>query len=82
MFKEAKGYKLELDELKDALFGLTGRVWCGRRVGVQYLGAGEYFGCRHCYNLTYTSSKESGKYDDMYRQWGFDSKEAKRAFKV
>ncbi|MFC1496289.1 hypothetical protein ACFL52_02625 [Candidatus Margulisiibacteriota bacterium] len=31
--------------------------YCGRRVGVLYL-AGKYFGCRHCYNLTYTSSKE------------------------
>ncbi len=35
---------------------------CKRRVGVLYLGGEEYFGCRHCYNLTYTSSKESGKY--------------------
>ena len=38
---------------------------CTRRVGVLYLGEGEYFGCRHCYNLTYSSSKESGKYDDL-----------------
>lgn len=27
---------------------------CGRRVGTLYLG-NKYFGCRHCYNLTYTS---------------------------
>ena len=32
MFKEAKGYKLELGELKDALLGLTGRVWCGEGI--------------------------------------------------
>jgi hypothetical protein len=54
---------------------------CNRRVGVLYLGEGEYFGCRYCNNLTYTSSKESGKHDDMYRQWGFDPKEARRALK-
>lgn len=28
--------------------------YCGRRVGVLYK-AGEYFACRHCYNLTYYS---------------------------
>ena len=28
--------------------------YCGRRVGKLYLG-GKYFGCRHCYNLTYDS---------------------------
>lgn len=33
---------------------------CGRRVGVLYKG-GEYFGCRHCYELTYRSRNESGK---------------------
>jgi len=26
-------------------------------------GGGRYFGCRHCYNLTYTSCQESHKYD-------------------
>ena len=31
-----------------------GGKYCGRRVGVIYL-AGNYFGCRHCYNLTYKS---------------------------
>jgi hypothetical protein len=30
--------------------------YCGRRVGKLYLpGSGTYFGCRHCYNLTYRS---------------------------
>ena len=28
--------------------------YCGRRVGTLYK-AGDYFGCRHCYNLTYRS---------------------------
>jgi hypothetical protein len=31
---------------------------CGRRVAVLY-GAGKYFACRHCYDLTYRSSQES-----------------------
>lgn len=35
--------------------------YCGRRVGVLYKG-GDYFGCRHCYNLTYSSRNLSGIY--------------------
>jgi len=31
---------------------------CNRRVLKLYLGGGKYFGCRHCYNLTYTSCQE------------------------
>ena len=31
---------------------------CNRRVGVLYQ-AGEYFACRHCYELTYSSRNES-----------------------
>ncbi len=32
---------------------------CGRRVGKLYLPAGAlYFGCRHCYDLTYRSAQE------------------------
>jgi hypothetical protein len=32
---------------------------CGRRVGCLYLPpGGKYFGCRHCYNLTYESRQE------------------------
>ena len=39
------------------------RTWflcplCSRRVAVLY-GAGKYFRCRHCYNLTYSSQQES-----------------------
>ena len=60
---------------------VSGEV-CGRRVGVLYLGeGGEYFGCRHCYDLTYLCQKESGKYDHLYRQCGFDPKEARKALK-
>jgi hypothetical protein len=31
---------------------------CGRRVAILY-GAGKYFACRHCYDLTYRSCQES-----------------------
>ncbi len=35
---------------------------CRRRVAKLYLpGAGRYFGCRRCHNLTYTSCQESHK---------------------
>jgi hypothetical protein len=41
---------------------------CNRRVGKLYLPPrGRYFGCRHCYNLTYTSCQESRKNDALYR---------------
>ena len=40
------------------------RAWllcpnCNRRVAVLY-GAGKYFFCRHCYNLTYASQQVQG----------------------
>lgn len=38
---------------------------CNRRVGVLYLGNGKYFGCRHCYHLTYRSQKEHDKRIDV-----------------
>ena len=42
---------------------------CGRRVGKLYLPPGRrYFGCRHCYDLTYTSCQESHKYDRLFGQ--------------
>ena len=41
---------------------------CNRRVGKLYLPPGGlYFGCRHCYDLTYTSCQESHKCDGLYR---------------
>jgi hypothetical protein len=40
---------------------------CNRRVGRLYLpSGGNYFGCRHCYDLTYTSCQDSHKYDRLY----------------
>ena len=41
---------------------------CSRRVGVLYLGGGEYFGCRHCYNLTYESSQDSHRFERMAKK--------------
>ena len=44
-------------------------VNCSRRVGVLYLPYGaKYFGCRHCYNLTYESVQTHDKrIDDLIR---------------
>jgi hypothetical protein len=34
-------------------------VYCGRKVGTLYLASGgDYFGCRHCYDLSYESRNE------------------------
>ncbi len=43
-------------------------VYCGRRVGTLYLASGgKYFGCRHCYDLSYESRNESrlGRWGQM-----------------
>jgi len=35
-------------------------VYCGRRTGTLYLASGgRYFGCRHCYNLSYERLKDN-----------------------
>lgn len=34
------------------------KIYCGKRVGVLYKG-GDYFACRHCYNLSYASRNQS-----------------------
>jgi len=82
-------YKVRLD-WTNCYFG--GRRWwficplivngrsCGRRVGSLHLGNGKYFGCRHCYNLTYESSKESHKFDRLFRDMGITAKQAKELF--
>lgn len=36
-------------------------IYCGRRVGVLYKD-GDYFACRHCYNLTYNSRNQNHRY--------------------
>ena len=46
---------------------------CGRRRGKLYLPpGGRYFGCRLCYNLTYTSSQEAHKFDGLHAKIGAD----------
>ena len=47
---------------------------CGRRVGKLYLPPGGiYFGCRHCYDLTYRSCQEHDKRVDWMRKLDPDS---------
>jgi hypothetical protein len=42
---------------------------CGRRIGKLYLPPrSRYFGCRHCYDLTYTSCQEHDKRVDWLRK--------------
>jgi len=67
-----------------------GRI-CNRRVGKLYLSPGyDYFGCRHCYELTYTSCQESHRFDSLYASMAgmmnithpeFSFGDAKRAIK-
>ena len=43
-------------------------VYCGRRVGTLHIASGgDYFGCRHCYDLSYESRNESrlGRFGQM-----------------
>lgn len=49
-------------------------VYCGRRVGVLYKD-GDYFGCRHCYNLTYESRNLSNSGHHHYFRKFFDTEE-------
>lgn len=50
-------------------------TYCGRRVSVLYK-AGDYFGCRHCHNLTY-SSKNRNKKSELYPLFYFLDTERK-----
>lgn len=58
---------------------VNGQV-CGRRIGSLHLAGSKYFGCRHCHNLTYESSKESHKFDRLFRGLGITEKEFKNCF--
>ena len=41
---------------------------CNRRIGKLYVPPGEdVFGCRQCHHLTYQSSKESHRFDRLYK---------------
>jgi hypothetical protein len=59
----------------------SGGEACGRRVAKLYLPpAQNYFGCRQCHGLTYTSCQESGRYRGLARflakDMGIDAEEA------
>jgi len=44
---------------------------CMKRVGMLYQPpGGSYFGCRQCYDLVYQSSRESHKWDSMWKRLG------------
>ena len=70
---QSADYHLRLTTTRPRFGGL--RWWflcplagCGRRVSKLHLPpGGRYFGCRHCYDLTYTSCQESRKYDGLAR---------------
>lgn len=50
-------------------------TYCGRRVGVLYKD-GNWFGCRHCYELTYSSRKTNRgfKYQPVFRILDLEAK--------
>lgn len=59
-------------------------VYCGRRVGVLYK-AGDYFACRHCYDLSYDSRNTSSYFRALGRVLSIGEvaelgKKAKRMF--
>jgi hypothetical protein len=80
--KDEVDYKVQLTTTKQNFGGV--RWWfvcplvinnksCLKRVGKLYLPSGSrYFGCRHCYDLTYTSSLESRKFDGLYAKLAAD----------
>ncbi len=76
---DSNGKKIELDYVAiltttPCFFGghrwwficplITNEQPCRKRVGVLYLDKDQYFGCRHCLNLTYKSCKEHDKHVD------------------
>lgn len=78
--KEEFDYKIRLETTACNLGG--SRWWficplsvdgrnCNKRVGKLYIPSrGNYFGCRHCYDLTYRSSQESDKRINALKQLG------------
>lgn len=57
------------------------QVYCGRRVGTLYKN-GDYFACRHCYNLTYESRNLSGRYKMFGSVTGPDIDKAREKVKI
>lgn len=54
---------------------VIGNRYCGRRVGKLFL-VGKYFGCRHCYNLSYKSRNESkhGMFSYLGRMFKYENR--------
>jgi hypothetical protein len=91
--KQNEDYRLRLTATRPRFGGLRwwficplgGNGWaCGRRVAKLYLPpGGRFFGCRHCYDLTYTSCQKSHEYDTLYRymarEMGWDFETTKEA---
>lgn len=82
--KKDFNYKVRLDATPCHFGGL--RYWficpltvhgkpCNRRVGVLYKN-GDYFGCRHCHDLTYRSRNENHRfrYNPMFNILDYDQK--------
>ncbi len=82
--KERINYKIPLTTTKCNFGGK--RFWficplrknnryCGKRVGVLYL-TDKYFGCRHCYDLTYESRNENrrSKYRPITLHWKIEER--------
>lgn len=56
---------------------------CQRRVAKLYLpGSGRYFGCRHCYDLTYQSCRDSHKFDALNKLLDMRDFDAVNAMKM
>ena len=55
---------------------------CGRRVGTLHKG-GDYFGCRHCYDLAYSSQHQnrSSKYFPLFRIMDLEMKREKEDYR-
>jgi hypothetical protein len=81
--QESADYRVRLTATRPHLGGL--RWWflcplvvdgrpCGRRVGTLHLPPhARYFGCRHCHELTYTSCRESHRWDRMFRHLAWET---------
>jgi hypothetical protein len=49
-------------------------IHCRKRASKLYLPPnGQYYGCRACYDLTYTSCQESHLYDRVYQMWSIQA---------
>ncbi len=76
--RDSANYRVDLTATRPHLGGL--RWWflcpltvnhraCTRQVGRLYLPPdARYFGCRHCYDLTYTTCQKSHKFDRFHRR--------------